>query len=178
MEKGKVLELHGIINRLEQTLIEEGNKVYLVSELTEFIKDDIAEIYCNIIKHLEKDGYLGGDVSLHISLFEYGLLVLNNGNGEYNCIFGVTVDLNGIYNCFDCIDITINDIREGFESDKEGIMSYIGAETEPDWDNLAMCDTIYLIQSISNYNGYIKSVMTGGSELYELVDDSYIEDFE
>lgn len=55
------------------------------------------------ISQLEKEGYEGPDVSLNISLFEYGIVwkLTSEEQKEYRFIVGVGLDKEGNYNRFD-----------------------------------------------------------------------------
>ena len=76
----------------------------------------------------KNEGYEGLDVSLAISLFEYGLIWKEDkATGDYLCVYGVETD-EGQYRLFDCAQLSLSDLAESSWIDWEGLRNYAGED--------------------------------------------------
>jgi hypothetical protein len=87
------------------------------------------------LSELKKQGFEGCDISLEISLFEYGLVCKKHPDGDIQCWYGLGADNSYNYNKFDSGHITEKEIKNTLNEswfDKKSFLSFVGC-TEEEW---------------------------------------------
>lgn len=87
------------------------------------------------ITQLKNDGFFGIDVSLEISLFEYGLICKETSKDNYLFYYGIKIDDDGYYNLFDYCNYSKKDLIELTKEtwvDLSGVLSFAG-QTKKEW---------------------------------------------
>lgn len=100
------------------------------------------------LEELEAWGFMGIDVSLEISLFEYGLICYyDESKSEWFCVFGVEQS-GGHYTVFSTGFVEVEEVEELVD---ESFLRYSGMERE-DWMNL---HDVQKIHDMVNYQSYL-----------------------
>ena len=106
-----------------------------------------------LISMLEKAGFMGCDVNLEISLFEYGLLWLKQQD-TIQFIYAVACDTEGNAVMFDTCTLGIAEcntyVQDNSWVDKKGLLSYLGL-TARQWNRV---EPENKIESLRSYYGY------------------------
>ena len=105
------------------------------------------------ITQLKNDGFFGMDVSLEISLFEYGLICKETSKDNYLFYYGIGIDYNGNYNLFDYCNYSKNDLMDLINEswvNLPDVLSFVG-QTKKEWLEL---NHIFLIFDLGSYYGY------------------------
>tara|TARA_B100001093_G_scaffold57646_1_gene48735 strand:+ start:267 stop:650 length:384 start_codon:yes stop_codon:yes gene_type:complete len=117
------------------------------------------------ITKLEKNGYIGTDVCLAISLFEFGLAWKEGDKIEF--IYGIGTDACN-YNRFDRCTFDLDlDIRKEFDwADFDEVESFIGS-TSQEFDALPLPQKIYDLVSYYGFENVFGSSYWEGFEIQE-----------
>lgn len=120
----------------------------------------------NTITKLEQNGYIGTDVCLAISLFEYGL-AWKEDEKQIEFIYGIGIE-GTEYNRFDRCSFDLNlDIRKEFDwADFREVASFCG-QTLDQFFAMDLASQIYNLQVHYGFENVFGSVYWEGFEITE-----------
>lgn len=105
------------------------------------------------LSDLIKEGFKGIDVSLDISLFDYGFAWKENENGDYVFYYGVRYDIdNYVYDKFDYAFLSINTNPKSQWDWVEwhNLYNFVGETEEQFFDR----ELPFIVFDLVNYYGY------------------------
>lgn len=119
-----------------------------------------------MIKKYEDEGYTGTDVSLNMSLFEYGVIWKRDieGDNDWKFIYGIKVNDHNEYYKFDFGWIAKLDDLDW--TDFKDVASYVGLSVEK-WKALELPQQVMDCFSYYGYEDVFGSSYSGGFEIKE-----------
>ena len=116
----------------------------------------------NLLDQLEEKGYKDRvDVSMDISLFEYG--IIRNPKTERVIYYHDSVKR------YDWTSISVSDVKEALEEVGEGFYSFIGSNKEDEMKNLDNDNLTTIIMSLNQYSGYFNDTCNYNYKLINLI---------
>lgn len=117
----------------------------------------------NVLNRLEKEGYTDRlDVSMEISLFEYGII----RNPKTDKVIYYIPEIKK----YDWTTITLEEVKEVLETATNGFYSFIGSTKETELNQLDNNYLTNIIHSLNSYSGAFNDSCTWDCNLMELLE--------